>query len=49
LFSFGLMGLVIGPLVLTVLLFVLEEYRHAVPDAEESPPPAAPGTPPAPG
>ena len=49
LFSFGLMGLVVGPLVLTVLLFVLEEYRRAVPDAEESPPPAAPGTPPAPG
>ncbi len=35
LFSYGLMGLVIGPLVLTVLLFVLEEYHRAVPDAEE--------------
>jgi len=49
LFSFGLMGLVIGPLVLTVLLFVLEEYRRALPDAEGAPPAAAPGTPPAEG
>ena len=49
LFSFGLMGLIIGPLVLTVLLFVLEEYHRAVPGAEESPPPPAPGPPPAEG
>ena len=46
LFSFGLMGLVIGPLVLTVLLFVLEEYHRAAPGAEESPPPPAPASPP---
>jgi len=43
LFSFGLLGLVIGPLVLTVLLFVLEEYHRTVPGAEESPPPPAEG------
>jgi predicted PurR-regulated permease PerM len=49
LFSFGLMGLIIGPLVLTILLFVLEESRRAVAGAEESPPPVAPGPPPAPG
>ena len=49
LFSFGLMGLIIGPLVLTVLLFVLEEYHREVPDAEESLPPVAPGPPPAQG
>ena len=49
LFSYGLMGLIIGPLVLTVLLFVLEEYHRAVPDAEEPLPAAAPGPPPAQG
>ncbi len=40
LFSFGLSGLVLGPLTLTVLLFVLEEHRRAVSDAE-APPPAS--------
>jgi len=45
LFSFGLMGLIIGPLVLTVLLFVLEEYHREVPGAEESAPPPSPGPP----
>jgi hypothetical protein len=40
---------VLRPLVLTVLLFVLEEYRRALPDAEGAPPAAAPGTPPAEG
>ncbi|HEX9191505.1 MAG TPA: AI-2E family transporter [Candidatus Deferrimicrobiaceae bacterium] len=49
LFSFGLMGLVIGPLVLTVLLFVLEERHRTVPGADEPSPPAAPGLPPAAG
>jgi predicted PurR-regulated permease PerM len=49
LFAYGLMGLIIGPLILTVLLFVLEESRRAVPDAEESLPPAAPEPPPAQG
>jgi len=49
LFAYGLMGLLIGPLILTVLLFVLEEYHHEVPDAEELLPPAAPGPPPAQG
>jgi len=43
LFSFGILGLIIGPLVLTVLLFVLEEHRREVPGAEESPPPPAQG------
>jgi hypothetical protein len=43
------MGLIIGPLILTVLLFVLEESRRAVADAEEPLPPAAPGPPPAQG
>lgn len=47
LFSYGLMGLIIGPLVLTVLLFVLEEYHRTIADAEEPLPPAAPGSPPA--
>ncbi|HEX9205448.1 MAG TPA: AI-2E family transporter [Candidatus Deferrimicrobiaceae bacterium] len=46
LFSFGLIGLVIGPLVLTVLLFVLEEHHRAAPGAEVPAPPDAP--PPAP-
>jgi len=46
LFAYGLMGLIIGPLILTVLLFVLEEYHREVPDAEEPLPPAAPGPPP---
>ena len=49
LFAYGLMGLIIGPLTLTVLLFVLEEYHREVPDAEEPLPPAAPGPPPAQG
>jgi predicted PurR-regulated permease PerM len=49
LFAYGLMGLIIGPLILTVLLFVLEESRNAVPDLEEPLPPAAPGPPPAQG
>jgi len=49
LFAYGLMGLIIGPLTLTVLLFVLEEYHREVPDAEESLPPADPGPPPAQG
>jgi predicted PurR-regulated permease PerM len=49
LFAYGLKGLLIGPLVLTVLLFVLEEYHREVPDAEEPLPPAAPGPPPAQG
>jgi len=40
LFSFGLSGLILGPLALTVLLFVLEEHHRAV-SAEEAPPPAA--------
>ena len=45
LFAYGLMGLILGPLILTVLLFVLEEYRREFPDAEEPLPPAAPGPP----
>jgi len=49
LFAYGLMGLIIGPLILTVLLFVLEEYHREVPDEEELLPPAAPGPPPAQG
>jgi len=49
LFAYGLMGLIIGPLTLTVLLFVLEEYHREVPDAEEPLPPVAPGPPPAQG
>jgi len=49
LLAYGLMGLLIGPLTLTVLLFVLEEYHREVPDAEESLPPIAPGPPPAQG
>jgi predicted PurR-regulated permease PerM len=49
LFAYGLMGLIIGPLILTVLLFVLEEYHREVPDAEGPLPPAAPGPPPAQG
>jgi predicted PurR-regulated permease PerM len=49
LISYGLMGLIIGPLILTVLLFVLEEYHRDLPDAEESLPPAAPGPSPAQG
>jgi len=49
LFAYGLMGLIIGPLVLTVLLFVLEEYHREYPDAEESLSPSAPGPPPAQG
>jgi predicted PurR-regulated permease PerM len=47
LFAYGLMGLIIGPLILTVLLFALEEYHREFPDAEEPLPPAAPGPPPA--
>jgi predicted PurR-regulated permease PerM len=47
LFAYGLKGLIIGPLTLTVLLFVLEEYHREVPDAEEPLPPVAPGPPPA--
>jgi predicted PurR-regulated permease PerM len=49
LFAYGLMGLIIGPLILTVLLFVLEESRRAVDDAEEPLPPAVPEPPPAQG
>jgi predicted PurR-regulated permease PerM len=49
LFAYGLMGLILGPLILTVLLFVLEEYHREFPDAEESLPPADPGPPPAQG
>ena len=49
LFAYGLMGLIIGPLILTVLLFVLEEYHREVPDAEEPLPPAVPEPPPAQG
>jgi predicted PurR-regulated permease PerM len=49
LFAYGLMGLLIGPLILTVLLFVLEESRRAVAVAEEPLPPAAPGPPPSQG
>lgn len=49
LFAYGLMGLIIGPLILTVLLFVLEESRRAIADAEEPLPPAAPDPPPAQG
>ena len=49
LFAYGLMGLIIGPLILTVLLFVLEEYHREFPDAEEPFAPAAPGPPPAQG
>jgi predicted PurR-regulated permease PerM len=44
LFSYGLTGLVLGPLVLTALLFVLEERHRAISDAD-APPPAAPGSP----
>ena len=44
LFSYGLTGLVLGPLVLTAFLFILEEYR-LVTDAAEPPPPAV-GPPP---
>jgi predicted PurR-regulated permease PerM len=40
LFSFGLSGLLLGPLVLTVLLFVLEEHRRAVSGEEAAQPPA---------
>jgi len=40
LFSFGLTGLVLGPLVLAVLLFVLEEHRRTVSAAEPPAPPA---------
>jgi predicted PurR-regulated permease PerM len=43
LFSYGLTGLVLGPLVLTVLLFLLEEYRREM-DAPGTPTPADPGT-----
>ena len=46
LFAYGLKGLIIGPLILTVLLFVLEEYHREFPDAEEPLPSAAPGPPP---
>jgi len=49
LFAYGLMGLILGPLILTVLLFVLEESRRVDRDAEEPLPPAAPGPPPAQG
>jgi len=35
LFTYGLMGLIIGPLILTVLLFVLEEFHRTVPDVGE--------------
>ena len=49
LFAYGLMGLIIGPLILTVLLFVLEEYHREFPDAEEPLSPATPGPPPAQG
>jgi len=45
LFAYGLMGLILGPLILTVLLFVLAESHRAVADAEEPLPPAAPGPP----
>ena len=38
LFSYGLTGLVLGPLVLAVLLFVLEEYRRQI-DATRAAPP----------
>jgi predicted PurR-regulated permease PerM len=48
-YSYGLMGLVIGPLVLTILLFVLEEHRQMVSDTGEPLPPLAPGPPPAQG
>jgi predicted PurR-regulated permease PerM len=47
LFAYGLKGLIIGPLILTVLLFVLEESRREDTDAGEPLPPAAP-EPPAP-
>jgi hypothetical protein len=39
----------IGPLILTVPLFVMEEYRREVPGAVEPFSPAAPGPPPAQG
>jgi predicted PurR-regulated permease PerM len=40
LFSFGLTGLVLGPLVLTALLFVLEEFHRTTPVEETAPPPS---------
>jgi predicted PurR-regulated permease PerM len=49
LFSYGLKGLVIGPLVLTVLLFVLEEYHRPASDAGDPLPPTVPAPPPAQG
>jgi len=36
--SFGLTGLLLGPLVLATLLFLLEERRRACPEAEAPPP-----------
>ncbi|MGE5247261.1 MAG: AI-2E family transporter, partial [Verrucomicrobiota bacterium] len=45
LFSYGLTGLVLGPLVLAVLLFVLEEYRAQLDGAAPSPPTAEPTAP----
>jgi len=45
LFSFGLMGLIIGPLVLTVLLFVLEEYHREVPTRRNPSPRSLPDRP----
>ncbi len=46
LFSYGLTGLVLGPLVLAVLLFVLEEYRRQIDATRASPPVPDPGPPP---
>jgi len=46
LFSYGLTGLVLGPLVLTVLLFLLEEYHREMDALRDLPPPADPGPPP---
>jgi predicted PurR-regulated permease PerM len=42
LFSYGLLGLLIGPAVLTVLLFALEENRRGAADAARAAPPPDP-------
>jgi predicted PurR-regulated permease PerM len=42
LFSYGLLGLLIGPAVLTVLLFALEENRRGAADAGKDAPPPVP-------
>jgi predicted PurR-regulated permease PerM len=40
--SYGLTGLVLGPLVLTVLLFILEDYRREIDAPRTLPPPEDP-------